>query len=75
MTAFITSYTTQMSKIFTTSDTNGRPQSIDVNDRYQIYTQLCTPSTFENGTDVEFLVHGCVTHCGYGDFGIEGKKY
>ena len=34
---------------------------IDVNDKYQIYTELCTPSTFENGTDVvEFVVHGCV---------------
>ena len=50
-----------------TSDTNGStPQSIDVNDRYQIYTELCIPSTFENGSDVEFLVHGCVIHCGGG---------
>ena len=60
-TAFITSYTSQN---FMTSDTNGNgttPQWIDVNDRYQIYTQLCTPSTFENGTDIEFVVHGCVT--------------
>ena len=66
MTAFITSYTSQTSKYFMTSDTNlnGGPHSIDVNDRYQIYTQLCTPSTFENGTDVEFVVHGCVTHGG-----------
>lgn len=60
MTAFITSYTSQTSKNFMITDTNGSPQSIDVNDRYQIYTQLCTPSTFENGTDVEFVVHGCV---------------
>ena len=60
MTAFITSYTSQTSRYFRTSDTNGSSQSIDVNGRYQIYTQLCTPSTFENGTDVEFVVHGCV---------------
>jgi hypothetical protein len=61
MTAFITSYTSQTSKNFVISDTNGSSlQSIDVNDRYQIYTQLCTPSTFQNGTDVEFVVHGCV---------------
>ena len=65
MTAFITSYTSQTSQNFVITDTNdsSRPQSIDVNDRYQIYTQLCTPSTFENGTDVEFVVHGCVNHC------------
>ena len=63
MTAFITSYTSQMPKNFMIFDTNGIPQSIDVNDKYQIYTQLCTPSTFENGTDVvEFVVHGCVDH-------------
>lgn len=66
VTAFITSYTSQTSKNFMISDTNGSPQTIDVNDRYQIYTQLCTPSTFENGTDVEFVVHGCVNHCGGG---------
>lgn len=66
ITAFITSYTSQTSKNFLASNTNSSPQSIDVNDRYQIYTQLCTPSTFENGTDVEFLVHGYVTHCGGG---------
>ena len=64
VTAFITSYTSQTLKNFMISDTNGSPQSIHVNDRYQIYTQLCTPSTFENGTDVEFVVHGCVTHFG-----------
>ena len=56
-TAFITSYTSQTSN-FMTADTNGSPQTIDINDGYQIYTQLCTPSTFENGTDVEFAVHG-----------------
>ena len=61
MTAFITSYTSQTPKNFMISDTNGNPQSIDVNDRYQIYAQLCTPSTFQNGTDiVEFVVHGYV---------------
>ena len=69
MTAFITSYTSQTSKNFMVSDhtnngSSSSPQSmmmIDVNDRYQIYTELCTPSTFENGTDVvEFVVHGCV---------------
>jgi hypothetical protein len=59
MTAFITSYTSQTSMITDTNLNRSTPQSmIDVNDRYQIYTQLCTPSTFENGTDVEFAVHG-----------------
>ena len=71
MTAFITSYTSQSSKDFMITDTDGGPQSIDVNDRYQIYTQLCTPSTFENGTDVEFVVHGCVNHCN----GLKGTKF
>ena len=71
ITAFITSYTSQTSRSFMITDTNGSPQSIDVNDRYQIYTQLCTPSTFENGTDVEFVVHGCVNHCR----GLKGTKY
>lgn len=62
MTAFITSYTSQSSTNFVITDTIGSPQSIDINDGYQIYTQLCTPSKFENGTDVEFVVHGYVNH-------------
>jgi hypothetical protein len=56
MTAFITSYTSQMSN-FMITDTNG---TVEISDEFQIYTQLCTPSTFETGTDVEFAVHGCV---------------
>lgn len=41
-------------------DTNGGPQSIDINDKYKIYTQLCTLSKFEDGTDVESVVYSGV---------------
>lgn len=60
ITAFITSYTSQTPRNFILTNTNGSPQSININDTYQIYTQLCTPSIFRNGSDVEFLVHGYV---------------
>lgn len=71
VTAFITSYTSlsgQTSNFMTKSDTNGNPQLIDVNGEYQIYSQLCTPSTFENGSDIEFVVHGYVENneCQFG---------
>jgi hypothetical protein len=59
-TAFIRAYTTQSSNFLTSDTTNDNPQPIEIGDGYQIYTQLCTPSTFENGTDVEFAVHGYV---------------
>ena len=76
VTAFVTAYTTiapslslsssSSSSHFWTNDiythADDNPQrTIDIEDGYQIYTQLCTPSTFENGTDVvEFAVHGYV---------------
>ena len=71
VTAFVTAYTTTApslsssshfwtNDIYTHADDNPQ-RTIEVEDGYQIYTQLCTPSTFENGTDVvEFAVHGYV---------------
>ena len=59
LTAFITSYTSQTSNTMMT-DTNSGSNTTEISDVYQIYAQLCTPSTFENGSDVEFVVHGCV---------------
>lgn len=44
------------------TNTDASTQSIDINDEYQIYTQLCTPSTLKNGSDVVFDVHGYVNH-------------
>ncbi|KAF8803236.1 alpha/beta-hydrolase [Phlegmacium glaucopus] len=75
MTAFITSYTSQTSN-FLRTDTNGslaEPTEIN-NSGYQIYTQLCTPSTFENGTDLEFAVHGVGFDHTYWNFGGNGSE-
>ncbi|KAF8631705.1 hypothetical protein AX17_005037 [Amanita inopinata Kibby_2008] len=71
LTGFATRFASQRSNV---TEEAGVSQMYDLNAQYDIWTKLCVPQGFNNGT-LQFAIHGINFDHSYWEFGGDGSQY